>query len=124
MLDATADGVRLCLPTTISPRYIPAAQAAGMDPSELDHLTPPVARGGVPYGLRIDVAYAGASPLRGIECPSHPVSIDLDRARAAITWPPSPRPWTRTSCSKSGRPIPSGRASRWCPTPPAASWRC
>ncbi|MBK6900801.1 MAG: VWA domain-containing protein [bacterium] len=85
MLDATADGVRLCLPTTISPRYIPAAQAAGMDPSELDHLTPPVARGGVPYGLRIDVAYAGASPLRGIECPSHPVSIDLDGARAGIT---------------------------------------
>lgn len=85
MLDATADGVRLCLPTTISPRYIPAAQAAAMDPSELDHLTPPVAAGGVPYGLRIDVAYAGASPLRGIECPSHPVSIDLDGTRAGIT---------------------------------------
>ena len=85
VLDATADGVRLCLPTTISPRYIPAAQAARMDPAELDHIAPPVAPGGVPYGLRIDVAYAGASPLRGIECPSHPVSIDLDGSRAGIT---------------------------------------
>ncbi len=85
MLDATADGVRLSLPTTISPRYIPADQAAGMDPSERDHITPPVAPGGVPYGLRLDVAYTGASPLRGIECPSHPVAITLDGMRAGIT---------------------------------------
>lgn len=85
MLDATADGVRLCLPTTISPRYIPADQAAGMDPSERDHISPPIAAGGVPYGLRLDVAYAGASALRGIESPSHPVSIELDGTRARIT---------------------------------------
>jgi Ca-activated chloride channel homolog len=84
-LDSTADGVRLCLPTTISPRYIPADQAARMDPAELDHIAPPTAIGGVPYGLHVDVAYVGASPLRGIECPSHPVSVALDGMRADIT---------------------------------------
>ena len=84
-LDSTEDGVRLALPTTISPRYIPADHARTMDPAALDHITPPVSVDGVSYGLRLTVNYTGFAPLRAVESPSPLITTELDGARARIT---------------------------------------
>lgn len=66
--------MRLLIPTTVSPRYVPPDQARTMDPAELDHLTPPVADR-VPYGLELSVDLEAASDIAEVECPSHPARI-------------------------------------------------
>lgn len=83
-LSRTGDRLRLMLPATISPRYVPPRLLREMDPAELDHLAPPVDLEGVPYGLRLHVAVEASGPIRGLECPSHPVRVQLDGNRAEV----------------------------------------
>ena len=44
-LEQNGDAIRLLIPTTISPRYIPADEMKKMDPAELDHIRPPTIHG-------------------------------------------------------------------------------
>lgn len=83
-LERHGDSLRLLIPTTISPRYVPAEQAAVIDPSELDALGPPL-RDGVPYGLRLRAAIRGSSGVREVECVSHPVRTELVDGGALVT---------------------------------------
>jgi len=83
-LEQTGEHLRLMIPSTISPRYIPPDQVLAMDPSELDHLTPPTVLGAVPYGLKLAVDIAAASAIAAVECPSHPVKIAVTGANAHI----------------------------------------
>ncbi|MDZ4804365.1 MAG: VIT domain-containing protein [Candidatus Eisenbacteria bacterium] len=83
-LERHGDSLRLLIPTTISPRYVPAEQAATLDPSELSDICPPL-RNAVPYGLRLRVAIRGNSPVREVECVSHPVRTEFAGGGAVVT---------------------------------------
>jgi len=77
-------GFRLRVPTTISPRYIPPEKAAGMDPAELDAILPPVAVGGVPYGLSLAVDIVAGSAIRTVSCPSFPIRVSIHGEKAQV----------------------------------------
>ncbi len=83
-LERLGDQVRLKIPTTVAPRYIPAEQLRQMDPSEFDHLNPPTAPGGVPYGLALNVTFEGASRVTSVECPSHPAKVSTRGKKATV----------------------------------------
>lgn len=83
-LPAEGDGLRFVLPTTVSPRYAPAEDRRGVGRTPDEALNPPRAFQ-VPYGLSLRVTLDMPSAIRGIESPSHPVSIDLDGARGTVT---------------------------------------
>lgn len=78
-------GIRLRVPTTISPRYIPADMLKKADPAELDAILPPTSIWGVPYGLALSVDIAAGSPIRTISCPSHPVEVSVKGRKAAVS---------------------------------------
>jgi len=83
-LEQTVDSIRMLIPTTIAPRYIPPDVARKMDPAELDHITPPAVLGGVPYGLKLNVELEAASDIREISCPSHPARVSLSGKKASV----------------------------------------
>ncbi len=83
-LERLGDQVRLKIPTTVAPRYIPEEQLRRMDPSEFDHLNPPTVPGGVPYGLALSVSFTGASVVTAVECPSHPVRVSTRGESAKV----------------------------------------
>ncbi len=83
-LERLGDQVRLKIPTTVAPRYIPEQQLRQMDPSEFDHLNPPTVPGGVPYGLALSVSFKGASTVTSVECPSHPVRVSTRGKKATV----------------------------------------
>lgn len=83
-LERLGDQVRLKIPTTVAPRYIPEQQLREMDPSEFDHLNPPTVPGGVPYGLTVKVSFHGASRVTIVECPSHPVRVSTKGKKATV----------------------------------------
>ena len=83
-LRAEGDGLRFTLPTTVSPRYAPAEDRRGVGRTPEETLNPLVAFR-VPYGLSIRVELDMPSAIRGVESPSHPVSIDLDGSRGRVT---------------------------------------
>jgi len=84
-LERNGDQIRLKIPTTVAPRYIPAEQLRRMDPAEFDHLNPPTVDGGVPYGLALDVRFEGASDVLSVECPSHPARVSVSGRTAAVS---------------------------------------
>jgi Ca-activated chloride channel homolog len=68
------DALRLAIPTTVSPRYVPqAAPEVGQPQGE--RVNPPHWPS-VPYGLRLSVEVAG-NDLKRVESPSHPVRVEL-----------------------------------------------
>ncbi|MBI5491261.1 MAG: VWA domain-containing protein [Deltaproteobacteria bacterium] len=83
-LSQTGDEIRLAVPTTISPRYVPQEQIKAMDPAELDHIAPPTILGGVPYGLRLTAELEAPSAVRSVECPSHPARVSLDGRKVRV----------------------------------------
>lgn len=78
------DSVRFALPTTISPRYAPKEDQAGVGRPPAELLNPPRMRD-VPYGLSFTARVAMPGRIRRIESPSHPISIDFDGDRATVT---------------------------------------
>jgi len=75
--------LRLLIPTTIAPRYVPRQMAASADPSELAHINPPRVVGSVPYGLELSVDLELAAEIESLQCPSHPASVSLRSATEA-----------------------------------------
>jgi Ca-activated chloride channel family protein len=75
--------LRFAVPTTVSPRYAPAEDRAGVGRSDEATLNPPVAWR-VPYGLdlSIDVRMPGA--ITRVTSPSHPLSTSFDGPRATV----------------------------------------
>ena len=71
-LETNGSEVRFMLPTTISPRYVPADMPA-RDGIPVDKLVNPELRLDVPYGLSLHLDVAGRHQISGIECPSHAV---------------------------------------------------
>ncbi len=82
-LAAEGEAVRFTLPTTVSPRYAPAADRQGVSPTPAEALNPPVAFE-VPYGFSFEMDVAMGGRIRGVQSPSHPVEIELDGSRAKV----------------------------------------
>ena len=77
------DVIRFTLPTTISPRYAPEEDQRGVGESEAERVSPPFALT-VPYGLNLRIDIETTSPLRGVESPTHPISLALEAHRATV----------------------------------------
>lgn len=75
-------GVRVMIPTTISPRYTPAHLSAEAK-AEIERITPPYADA-VPYGLSLELEAVMASPVKIVESPSHPLRTEIDGCTARI----------------------------------------
>lgn len=83
-LERLGDQIRLKIPTTAAPRYIPREQLRQMDPAEFEHLNPPVLPGGMPYGLQLSVNFEGSSRVTAVECPSHPARVSTRGKTATV----------------------------------------
>jgi Ca-activated chloride channel family protein len=77
------DSIRFTLPTTVSPRYAPAEDHAGIGRPPAAALNPPSARN-VPYGLTFTATVTG-NRIRRIESPSHPIALDFGGNSATVT---------------------------------------
>jgi len=82
-LAAEGEAVRFTLPTTVSPRYAPAADRQGVGPTPAETLNPPVAAA-VPYGFSFEMNVTMAGAIRGVQSPSHPIDLALDGPRATV----------------------------------------
>jgi Ca-activated chloride channel family protein len=82
-LAAEGEAVRFTLPTTVSPRYAPAADQKGVGPTSAELLNPPVALE-VPYGFTFEMDVATSGAIRSVQSPSHPVELELDGPRAKV----------------------------------------
>lgn len=76
-------GVRLLLPTTVSPRYTPAATKAE-DLAELERITPPYALE-VPYGFTLIVEADLGCPITSVSSPSHALQVTIEKGSALVT---------------------------------------
>jgi len=78
-LDTHGQSVRFCLPTTISPRYVPD----GMDRADIpvEDIVNPVYAESVPYGLRIDLDIHRAEGIAAISSPSHRIRVSEAMAK-------------------------------------------
>ena len=82
-LAAEGEAVRFTLPTTVSPRYAPAADQTGVGPVPAETLNPPVALT-VPYGFSFEMDATMGGAIRGVQSPSHPIELELDGPRATV----------------------------------------
>lgn len=78
------DAVRFTLPTTLSPRYAPAADRTGVGPTPAEVLNPPRLLT-VPYGLSLSIDVRMPGPIRRIESPSHPIAVEQTDGHAVVT---------------------------------------
>ncbi len=70
LLDSSGVETRFSLPTTISPRYVPAdTPERGGIPE--DHIVNPPVDAAVPYGLTMNLAIHGKDHIDSVESPSH-----------------------------------------------------
>ncbi|HOY68488.1 MAG TPA: VWA domain-containing protein, partial [Candidatus Ozemobacteraceae bacterium] len=83
---AAADGagVRVMVPMTVSPRYVPENISKELK-SEIDRVTPPYADA-VPYGVTLDLDVEMPVPIRIVDSPSHPLRVELDGCRGRISF--------------------------------------
>ena len=80
-----SDAIRFTVPTTVSPRYVPAPPAEVGEPDG-DRVNPERWEA-VPYGLTLEVTLDHARDLTAIESPSHPIRTawDGDVARVSLS---------------------------------------
>jgi Ca-activated chloride channel family protein len=77
-------GIRLMLPTTISPRYTPP-HLSDEEKAEIVRTTPPYASA-VPYGLSLSLEVHQNSAIRMVESPSHPIRSEILGNSAQISF--------------------------------------
>ncbi len=82
-LAAEGAGARFTLPTTVSPRYAPAEDAAGVGPTPAETLNPPVALE-VPYAFEFEMDLAMSGRVRSVTSATHPIEVQQDGARAHV----------------------------------------
>jgi hypothetical protein len=82
-LAAEGEAVRFTLPTTVSPRYAPAADRQGVGRTPAEALNPPAALH-VPYGFSFEMDVTMSGAIRRVQSPSHPVELELDGSRAKV----------------------------------------
>lgn len=83
-LTADGSGLRFAIPTTVSPRYAPPQDQAGLGRPDSETLNPPVAWQ-VPYGLSLSVRLAMPDRITRVESPSHPIAVSVEGEKATVT---------------------------------------
>jgi Ca-activated chloride channel family protein len=84
LLDQRGKEVRFTLPTTISPRYLPADTPDEDGIPEHDRIHPEYAAS-VPYGLAVEIAVRDPSRIESVESPSHPIGVSMGTTGDAAT---------------------------------------
>lgn len=74
---------RLMIPTTVTPRYVPADAGVEVGQPDAERVNPEVRRE-VPYGLTLSVDVTTASRLVGVSSPSHPIATRLRDGGATV----------------------------------------
>jgi len=82
-LAAEGQGARFTLPTTVSPRYAPAEDQAGVGPTPADEVNPPVELD-VPYRFTFEMDVEMSGGIRAVESPSHAVGVEIDGTHARV----------------------------------------
>jgi len=82
-LAAEGQGVRFTLPTTVSPRYAPAEDRAGVGPTPADEVNPPVELE-VPYRFTFEMEVEMSGGIRAVASPSHAVGVEIDGSHARV----------------------------------------
>jgi Ca-activated chloride channel family protein len=82
-LAAEGSAARFTLPTTVSPRYAPASDRAGVGQTPADLLNPPVALD-VSYGFAFEMDVAMTGQIRTVQSPTHPIEVAQDGSRAHV----------------------------------------
>jgi Ca-activated chloride channel family protein len=82
-LAAEGAAARFTLPTTVSPRYAPASDTAGVGQTPAEALNPPVALD-VPYAFTFEMDVTMNGVIRGVQSPSHPIDVEQDGTRARV----------------------------------------
>jgi Ca-activated chloride channel homolog len=78
LLDVEGSRIRFCLPTAISPRYVPKGMPDKDGVPETDRIHPTYAPD-VPYGLSISIDIHDGREVAALESPSHAIQVDLAR---------------------------------------------
>lgn len=78
LLDQRGQEVRFSLPTTISPRYLPAdtPDEEGIPVTERIH---PAYAASVPYGLTLEIDVRDAADVESVASPSHSINVALEK---------------------------------------------
>jgi Ca-activated chloride channel family protein len=76
LLDTEGSKYRFTLPTTISPRYVPASMPDDNGIPATDIIHPEYAES-VPYGLSLLLHIHHSGKLAAVESPSHPIKVNL-----------------------------------------------
>ncbi len=79
LLDQQGKEIRFSLPTSISPRYLPADTPDEGGIPVRDRIHPEYAAS-VPYGLAVEIAVRDPSNVESIESPSHPIRVTTGNA--------------------------------------------
>jgi Ca-activated chloride channel family protein len=77
------DALRLSIPTTVSPRYVPRATAPEVGEPDGERVNPE-RWPSVPYGLALSVDVELGRALRRLESPSHPIRTTLREGGARV----------------------------------------
>ncbi len=75
--------MRLTIPTTVSPRYVPSATAPQVGEPDGERVNPERWYE-VPYGLELTVEVDAAATVRSVDSPSHPVRTTLREGGARV----------------------------------------
>jgi hypothetical protein len=76
--------LRFVIPTTVSPRYAPAADTVGVGRPDASTLNPPRAFD-VPYGLDLSVRVAMPGTIGRVSSPSHPIDVRIEASGVTVT---------------------------------------
>jgi Ca-activated chloride channel family protein len=76
LLDVEGSRIRLCLPATISPRYVPDGMPDKDGIPETGRIHPTYAPD-VPYGLSVSIDIHDGREVAALESPSHAIQVDL-----------------------------------------------
>ena len=84
--------LRVQIPTTVSPRYVPASATVGVVGETDDDILNPERRCTVPYGLTLTVNARTAGGFKVVESPSHPIRAEhrLDGVNVCLSRPDAP----------------------------------
>ena len=83
-LDVQNGALRFVVPTTVAPRYAPAADHRGLGCPDAETLNPPRAWH-VPYGLNLAVTVSIPGAIGRIESPSHPIAMSVAGAQTTVS---------------------------------------
>lgn len=79
------DGVRLTIPTTVSPRYVPQHRRDFEGLDDADRVSPPITTDPLPYRLDLQVEADLLAPVTSVDSPSHRIRTEIDGTKVTVS---------------------------------------